>query len=212
MTKIYNIDLSELENLLNVFSQYADDEDVFTDIYKLKILINRLKNSFDVNRQNNNFENIAINLEQLDKYKHLFSHIKTLLTKGLYFSDTIEPTYKDLNINHDETIELCKEFYNDQGKFFSKPLDSFCETISDRLMFFSPNDFSEGEIHFLKTTGDVYVFSPDYKNIKKASILIHEFEHIIDCYNNQNFYNNILIREISSMFMEMIGCDYISKK
>ena len=49
-------------------------------------------------------------------------------------------------------------------------------------------DNCDGEIHYLKTTGDAFLLAPDHKDIRKVTILTHEFEHVIDCFNNPDFY------------------------
>ena len=41
MAKVYNIQLSELDKLLDMFCAYSNDEDVMTDIENLKIFIER---------------------------------------------------------------------------------------------------------------------------------------------------------------------------
>ena len=64
---------------------------------------------------------------------------------------------------------------------------------------------------FIESTGDAFVFSPNYQNIKKPAVLIHETEHVIDAYNNPKFYRNRIIREVGSTFMEMIGCNHLAK-
>lgn len=212
MAKGYNIQLSELETLLDMLCAYENDDDVSVDIETLKTFINRLKNSFNIHNDESSLEKIAINLGQLSKYKHLFPHIKTLLSKGMYFSDSVDPDYTILDLSDDDSIDLCREFYQEQGSFFSDAVEEYCEDIEDRLLFIEPNNYCDGEMHYLSTTGDAFVLSPNHRDIRKVSILMHEFEHVIDCFNNDKFYRNSYIREIAAMFMEMIGCDYLAKK
>lgn len=212
MVKRYNIQLSELDNLLDMFCAYSNDEDVMTDIENLKIFIERLKKSFNTPKQDSTIERIAVNLGQLSSYNRLFPYIKVLLNKGMYFSDSVDPDYEEINLSHVHSIDLCRDFFLEQGSFFSDAFDEYSEDIEDRLMFIEPNENCDGEIHYLKTTGDAFLLAPDHKDIRKATILTHEFEHVIDCFNNHNFYKNTFIREISAMFMEMIGCDHLAKK
>jgi hypothetical protein len=211
MKKKYNIQLSNLEKLLDMLSAYQGDETVDADITTLKKAIVRLKNDFTEPIEESLLERMALDLSLYEQYLPLYTHVTDFLKKGLYFSDAVNPDYKSILLTDDETIELCRDFYKEQGTFFSSALDDYIEDIEDHLMFFKPNDNSDGEIHFIESTGDAYVMSPDHQNIKKPSVLIHESEHVIDSFNNPKFYRNLVIREVTSMFMEMIGCDYLAK-
>lgn len=213
MAKKYNIQLSELEKLLDMLSSYDDGlfEDLALDIETLKIAIARLKNNFNVPSEYSLVEKMAIDLNWLGKYKEIYPHVVDLIKKGLYFSDAIDPKYNDVSLSDEDAIDICRDFYSKQGPFFSEAFEDYYKTAQDRLMFFPPNINSEGEIHYLQVTGDAFVLCPDYKDLRKASILIHEGEHVIDCFNNPSYYKNVIVREIGSTFMEMIGCDHLSK-
>ena len=167
MAKKYRIQLSELESILDMLCSYQADEDVMVDIENLKEFINRLSNSFNTPRNDSSIERIAVNLGQLSSYNHLFPLIRTLLNNGMYFSDAVDPNYTELYLSDGDTIDLCMDFYNDQGEFFSRRINEYSEEINDRLMFFAPNNNCDGETHFLKTTGDAFVLAPNHKDIRK---------------------------------------------
>lgn len=211
MQKKYNIDIQELEKLLEILSSYHEDEAVSNDIYTLTSAIDRLKNNFNVTENLTFIERIARDLSLYKSCKKHYPHVANFLRQGMVFEEAYRPEYKSIYISDDDSIDLCRDFFNNHGPFFSKAFDEYREDIHDRLMIFEPNKFSEGEVHFLETTGDAFVFAPDYHNITKPSILMHEFEHVIDCFNNPYFYRNKIVRETGSLFMEMIGCNYLAK-
>ena len=211
MTKKYNIQLSDLEALLDLLSAYEDNGIVGNDIYTLKTAIARFKNNFAVKDQSDLLEKICLNLGVWEDYTKLFSYVNTFAKNGPKPNDRFSPEFTSLSLSDEETVELCREFYKEQGPFFSKAYDEFYEEAEDHLLFFKPNKNSEGEMDFVESTGDAFIFSPNYRNIKKPSILIHEAEHVIDAYNNPKFYRNKIIREVGSTFMEMIGCNHLAK-
>lgn len=213
MASKYNIKVKDLEQLLDIISAYAgSDEMVEFDIVTLTNAINRLKNNFDTEQNISIADKLARDISLLEEYEDCYDYVLDFLSKGLYFERGVNARYKSLYLTHDETLDLCMDFYSHQGSFFSVAMDEFYKEKKDHLKFFKPNKHSEGEMVFVQTTGDAYVLSPNYHNFKKATILIHEFEHVIDAYNNPVFYNNMIIREFAAMFMELIGCDFIAKK
>lgn len=211
MTKKYNIQLSELENLLDMLLPYKYDETVEADIDTLNTAIARLKNNFSCESEDTLLERIAVDLSCFRGYKNVYPHVIDFFSKGLFFKESVNPRYSSILLSDDDAVTLCKDFYKEQGSFFSNALDEFYQDIESHLMFFEPNNNSEGEIHFIESTGDSFVLVPDYKNFMKASILIHESEHVIDSTNNPKYYRNRLVREIGSIFMELIGCDHLAK-
>lgn len=211
MTKKYNIQLSDLESLLDLLSAYKDNEIVENDIDTLSLAIARFKNNFAVKDKRSLLEKICLNLGVWEDYTKLYSYVNNFAKNGPKPNENFSPEFIPIILNDEETVELCRDFYREQGPFFSKAFNEFCEEAEDHLLFFEPNENSEGEMDFIESTGDAFIFSPDYKNIKKPSILLHESEHVIDSYINPKFYRNKIIREIASTFMEMIGCNHLSK-
>lgn len=211
MTKKYNIQLSDLEAILDVLSAYDDNEIVSNDINTLKLAISRFKNNFASKNESSLLEKICLNLGVWEEYTKLFSYVDTFANNGPKPNENYSPEFKSIILSDEDTLDICRDFYVEQGPFFSKAFDDFYEEAEDHLLFFEPNKNSEGEMDFVESTGDAFVFSPNYQNIKKPSILIHETEHVIDAYNNPRFYRNRVIREIGSTFMEMIGCNHLAK-
>ena len=211
MTKKYNIQLSDLESLLDMLSAYDDNEIVSNDINTLRMAIARFKNNFAVKDESTLLEKICLNLSVWEEYTKLYNYVDTFANNGPKPNNNYSPEFNSILLSDDDTLDLCRDFFVAQGPFFSKSFDEFREDAEDHLLFFKPNDNSEGEMDFIESTGDAFVFSPDYKNIKKPSILIHEAEHVIDAYNNPKFYRNRIIREVGSTFMEMIGCNHLAK-
>lgn len=213
MASKYNIKVKNLEMLLDIISAYdGSDEMVDFDIVTLTNAINRLKNNFDTSQDIPIADKLARDISLLEEYQECYDYVLDFLSKGLYFERSVNAKYKSIYLKHDDTLDLCMDFYTHQGRFFSEAMEEFYKEKDDHLKFFKPNKFSEGEMVFVQSTGDAFVLSPNYRNFKKATILIHEFEHVVDAYNNPVFYNNMIIREFAAMFMELIGCDFIAKR
>ena len=200
MANKYNIKIKDLEMLLDIVSSYGgNDETIDFDIETLTTAINRLKNDFQVEQTIPLINKMARDLSLLEEYTEYYDYIVEFLNNGMYFDRAVNAKYKSIYLSHDDTLDLCMDFYSHQGEFFSVALTEFYKEKEDHLKFFKPNGHSEGEMHFIQSTGDAFVLSPNYHNLKKATILIHEFEHVIDAFNNPVFYTNMIIREFSSM-------------
>lgn len=211
MTRKYNIQLNDLIQLRDLLYAYTADETVRADIETLNMAIARFENNFEVKDTKDLIEKICLNLGSWEDYTKLFSYVSKFSKSGMAINPSYSPKYNSILLTDDETVDLCRDFYTEQGPFFSEMLEEFCEDKYSRLHFFEPNKNSEGEIHFIESTGDAFVFSPNYQNIKKPSVLTHEFEHVIDSFNNPKYYRNKVIREIGSTFMEMIGCNHLAR-
>jgi len=214
MKKSYNIRISYLEELLSLLIKWRDSsEAINNDIYNLSIYIKRLKRNFsDSTEEYELLSRIEEDIQALPDHEIFLPYIdefkKSASTIALY---TI-PAYTNVYFRNDEAFATACDFFNEQGRFFSKQIIDFKEDAYNHLKFFRPNDYSEGEMLYLKSFGEAFVWVPNNKNITKISILIHELEHVIDSYTNADFLQNHIIRETAAMFMEMIGTDYIGKK
>lgn len=213
MKRKYDIKLKTLNNLLNLLSEYDDDPEVSRDIFRIKALINNLKNNFARSREDNLFKNMQNDLEIYPIVKPYYVYANIFAETGLSLELlNITPSYKKIKISDEEAYAGAYDFLSSQGDFFKRALDDFEENKYSHLKFVKGSADTDGGAIYLKTTGDAFVFSPNYNDFTKTTILVHEKEHIIDCFNNPSIYDNFIVREIAPIFMEMVASDYIALK
>ena len=209
----YKIDRDFLVNLRDMMLAF-DNELFEEDCDNLECFIYRLNHDFNDDKSNGRktMSYYRENMKQYYDYRVFYPYVRKLMRSNLLFERSVCPTYKDLVLRDKDAIDIARDFFSKQGSFFSKPLEEFVEEdIHDHLEFIEPNRNTDGEMCFMRSTEDAFVIVPDYDNLTKVTILIHELEHVIDCFNNHGFYNNKIIRECSSMFMEMISTEFVGK-
>lgn len=214
MERNFNVDKENLLSLLDILKMYQNDKDVLEDRYKLERIISRFENHFYEADTEDTLETAILgDLVKYRFFKPFYPLAEEFLNTDFDIGDnSYEPQYTILNISDDEAFSTIEDFYHEQGEFFSSGFDEFEEEAEDHLKFIDASDNTDGEMVFLKSIGDAFVFCPNYSNITKMTILSHEVEHVIDCFKNPNFYENLLIRETVSMFMEMIAGDYCANR
>ena len=214
MAKDYTISINYLERLLDMLAAYPDDETIIADYEKLNDYISRLKNNYNTSAPTTSLINrLSIDYGVLSFFKPYYPLAKSLTTTKYHHTDfySKEP-YHPLNITTEETIKILKDFFKQQGEFFYSQFLDFLDEAEDHLEYISPNNSTDGEILFIKSLAEAFVSIANYPNICKLSISSHEFTHVIDAFNNPNFHEQLLIRELSSMFMEIIASDYFAQK
>ena len=207
MQKPYTIEISYLENTIALLRKTSFPTSEI-DTIRLDGYIKRLKENYSSLENADLKESLDEDEENLDYFEPFYKIIekvsKTKVKKG-----TI--SYTKILFSHDETLKLVEDFFKSQGHFYSSGYENFKKNIKNHLQFFKPNVNSDGEILFLKSINESFVSIPDYTNICKLCIAVHELTHVIDAYHNPDFHYNLGIREIDALFMEMIAADYFSK-
>lgn len=214
MAKNYTININYLEQLLDMFAGYTSDADVKDDYLRTKDYIERLKSGYTTTSSDTPLlERLDIDYGTLSFYKPYYP-FTSKLAKSKYQVQDFESKkrYQKLDISPDEILDLLKDFFKEQGLFFYEQFLEFLDEVENHLEFVEPNDHMDGEMLFLSTIGEAFVSVADYPNICKLTIASHEFTHVTDCYNNPNFYRQYLVREISTVFMEIIASDYLSER
>lgn len=214
MAKDYTISLSYLEQLLDMFSAYKSDYTIAADYEKLNSYINRLKNNYVSQGSSSSLlERLQIDYENLTFYTPYYPLVTALIsTKYPSYNFYPSKRYNNIIISNEQVIEIMKDFFKAQGEFFYNQFLEYLSEAKDHLEYINPNDNVDGEMLFLKSIAEAFVTVVNYPNICKLSISSHEFTHVIDAFNNPNFHEQLAIREISSMFMEIIASDYLVQK
>lgn len=213
MERNFNIDKSYLNEILNNLREYSFDKDALLDSFRLELIINRYNSKFSNDDGDNLRSLISDDLESYQFYKPLYPIIESFVINGYSLEDLdYKANYTGIALSNCEAFSLVKDFFGEQGEFFYSGFSEFDEEADDHLEFINSDANTDGEMLFLKSTGDAFLFIPDNKNLTKALILVHEIEHAIDSFKNMNFYENTLIRETSAIFMEMIAGDYFAKR
>ena len=214
MAKDYNIKLSDYEYLLHLLENHNDGSKLINkDIALLKYFIRRVKHQFYIPGEDSS-DYFTRALEDLSDIQSASKVISILEEYPTYFhiEYPTTPSYQSILISDRKAVEIATHFFQKQNEvFYSDFLDVFDE-LPDHLKFIKPNPHTSGETHFIRTTGDAFIYVPNYSNISKVTILIHEIQHVIDTMENENFWYQPLIKEIAAVFMELVSTDYVSKE
>lgn len=212
MKRSYNISRKDIKQLMSDIITYAPE--LSYDLEILQAINDKLKNNFNLEEYGDDYlGQLKQQVDTLPVFKTSYQHTKLFCLRGLYIDGSKYKTnYKKISLSERNTVRLSEEFFHECGPFFSVPFKDFKSEAENHLKFISPSRQSEGEIAFVPSSGDYFIFVPRYNNISRVSILIHEIEHYIDICNRYEFHKQHLIRESSSIFMELIGCDWLAKK
>ncbi len=214
MTKDYTINIKYLEQLSDMFASYTNDYMVLDDYEKINAYIARLKSNYQESKITTPLlERLKIDYSKLSFYTPYYPLAKALTNTKYNSCAFYSPkSYLYLNIETEEVLNIMKEFFMQQGNFFYSQFLDYLDEVEDHLEYVNPNKSMDGEMLFLRTINEAFVSITNYPNICKLSISSHEFTHVIDAFNNPNFHNQLLTREISSMFMEIIATDYLAQR
>lgn len=213
MTKVYDIKIKDLEDLLKLLQSHSSDPSVAMDVVRLSDYIKRLKNQFKSASTTSIFEQIEDDLEYLDFFKPFYPVTQKFANIGKSMDEIDQPiNYSSVLMSDEQVMQDVEEFYSQQGGTFYSYFLEFKEEACDHLKFIDESPNIEGETLFVKSVGEAFVFSTNYSNITKFTILVHEIQHVLDFYLNDNFSEQYIIRETMAMFMEMIATDFIAKK
>lgn len=205
-----NISLNYLFDLQKVLKTINTDE-AKEDAKRLDFFIAKLANNFYPSDSDHNlFEQLDFDIINLEYFKKYYPYIRKFYNTGTNFFDVVSDNYMEFVLSDRDVIELGEYFFHEKGPFFFDKYKSFINERDKRIKFFTPNNYTDGETFFLNSIKEGFVLSPNYIDITKFLIFIHEAEHMIDFLNNNIFMNNLLIRETSALFMEMVACDFIA--
>jgi len=216
MERDYSIKLTDLKKKLKYLRSINDGSSLLEeDIIRMELLIRRLESNFQIpliTEINSSFDDIVDDVNSLNRSSELLLIIEDIISKAdLSFLD-YNPSYSSIYLSDRDAVDLAHSFYSTGGNiFYSNFLDVY-DTLHNHLQFINPNEFTDGEMDNLRSTRDTYIFVPNHPNIKKATILIHEMQHAIDLLENDKLIYNTLIKEIASVFMELIASDYVAKQ
>ncbi len=215
MEKTFNYNISDLQNILKLLKTYEHSSpEIDKDIERLQHLINYLSKNPNTTPKSKSLKTLfKEDIASYQIFTPYYSYIKAFVESGHSIDEIYQnPIYKKIKLSNLEAVQISQDFIRNQGPFFSNPLDEFNEDINTHLKFVSNNLDTSGGVLYLYSTGDAFVFSPDNKDITKASVLTHELEHVIDSYNNPNTFNTLIAREIIPVFMETLSLPAISRQ
>lgn len=213
MAKVYNIRIKDLEDILVLLQSHSSDSVVLMDIMRLSEYLKRLNNQFKTPSNMDIFEQLEEDLEYLDFFKPFYPVIQRFAQFGKPIDDIDHPiNYSSILMSDEQVMKDIEEFYSQQGGTFYSYFLEFKKEAEDHLKFIDGSPNTEGETLFIKSIGEAFVFSPNYSNITKFTILVHEIQHVLDFFLNDGFSEQYIIRETIAMFMEMIASDFIAEK
>ena len=212
MAKNYKIRMEYLKQLRDMFESFVDDPMVARDYLRLDLLIERLEHDFQQTADNDGIvDQLGEDYKHWADFRKYVPKLKRFFNGGLYFSEAVSPKFKEIKVSDEDTVMLAREFFSKQGEFFVKHFDNFLEDeAEDHIDFFDPSKHSSGEMMYLHTTGDKFIFAANYSNIVKPTAFVHEAQHVIDNEANPEFFENNVIRETAAVFMELLATDYFN--
>lgn len=215
MKRQYNIDKNHIEYILDTVTK----AECYDDAVLLMYLKDCLKHNFNNQKYGTDFcdldllNDLKIQCNHLSKCRPFYPIVKKFGTGCLLLDGSeYKANYKRMILPEKDSVDLSEEFFHECGPFFSNAFKFFKEDAKDHLKFISPSRCSTGEIYYVESTGDYFMFIPRYNNITRTTTLLHEIEHFLDIVNRDSFRFQSLINECSAIFMEMIGCDWIADK
>ncbi len=177
------------------------------------------------NDRQGNFEVLENDFKDIireDMYKYRLYYVYFPLIKE--FRDsldgvTIESDDNFPNIKVSETgiVTLTTDFYNQFKGIFSSTYNRLAASFKDRLYF---KKSCEGELYGGNTfqvynTDEIFIEVIKGNTIQDYISHIHESSHGITCKLNPNImydWGKYCLIEVDSLFFEMIGTDYVSKR
>lgn len=213
MKKVYDIKIKDLEEILKQLKENMYDSTTMMDAIRLEDYIKRIKNEFRPTDDISVFEQLQDDLEFHSFYKPLYPFIERFIFTGRTVDElNSSMKYQSVIFTDEQVVADVMEFYGHQGTLFHSQLLDYYDELEYHLKFINTVADTDGESLFLKSIGEAFVFVPNYSNVTKFTILIHELQHVIDFFINPSFSEEFVIRETIAMFMEMLACDYIAKK
>lgn len=212
MEKVYDIKINDLKELLSILRKFNHEPMVQVDIIRLSNYIKRFERNFS-DECISSYERLLDDADEVNFYKPFYPISYKFASVGRKQDElSFQTKYTPISFSDDEVMSNADEFFREQNDFFYSGFQDFASEAEDHLKFINTNSDTEGETLTLKSTGEAFAFVPNYSNITKFTILIHECEHIIDFFKNPNFLDNNIIKETAAIFMELIASDFIAKK
>lgn len=212
MKKVYDIDINDLKDLLAILTSNINDPMVQVDALCLEEYIQRYERNFS-DKQPSLYERLIDDANYVKYYKPFYVYSKQFAAKGRSQSQlSFKTNYSQINLSDEEAVQLADDFFKEQNDFFYLYFLEFKEEAENHLKFIGENVETSGETLMIKSTGEAFVFVPNYSNITKFTILTHELEHVIDFFSNPDFLQGQVISETAALFMELIACDFIANR
>ena len=211
MKKSYKINKFKLKKILKKLKDEGNHVNL-CDISTLEDLTNFLFNISPAIKRKNYLNELKKEALEYKTGSIIRPHVESFLSQGMIIPEVVDPRYTDIHFSDDKTIEIVKDFYSHLDKFFYAELENYLKNGNSHIEFFNPRPGWDGTSFLLHNLNDAYVTIPNHRTISKLSIAVHEIQHVLDFFNNKNFSYQFIIREVSSIFMELISLDYIGEK
>lgn len=211
-------DLMELKRKLKTVNDKKIKDDIKLDIKYLKDDINLLNEDYDNDQES--YFNIPFSYYYNKKYRKLFE-TEIADTKPFYENKYIQDIvnnatlpldYHNKDFSNEETFLLVHDFYKMMDKdLFNVFLKHYNERY--RAHTFKTMNCNVGGIsYYIASLNKCYTISCSDKNINKLMALTHESAHAISYMlgNGLVAYDNNLVDEVDSTFMELVASDYFN--
>lgn len=207
--KYFEDKLILLNEQLNICSlqNYADIEQ---DFYTIGSILNNYYNiNIPVfNNDNNIYQKFQNNISSsnylLGEFKKEYPFLLLFNTKPFK-----QHKYHNISLSPNQILKIIQEFFHDKSYFNSKI--NYLLTNSNSINFFTHTEPISATYHLI-STNENYIFSQLTPNILSITTLSHELAHATSLLLNNNRFtnpNNIIFKEVESLFIELLACDFV---
>lgn len=215
--KKYNWTIDDLKNRYSLLLKMREKE---TDPEKLLLLGASISNLYEdildleVNICDNELKLLTCyNMEKSDllAHKFLWGDINIFYEEA-DLKDIVIPPLKTMSLSKDDILELTHDFYKScLDKFFFHNFLKHYRNRYTNIKFKNNEDRYMGEAIHILSLGESFITIVRDFNIEDVLTAIHEYEHATSVSINPYTVmdQNYTFCEIGSIFMEMIGADYL---
>lgn len=191
--------ISYLDELIELLNYYNGDEEEITD---------DVKPSYQ-----DTVKEDKILLDSFYAYTPFVNEFAKYYKKYIIEQTTL-PHFKT---NPDNILKTTNQFYSKLGEPFSSTYRSLANTFDTRLQFFEllDRDATWGYTYFFPFTNDIFIKVSLADSLQDMSTMNHEAGHGIANMLNPFIaldYEKYGFSEVESLFLELIGDDFIAKK
>ena len=212
MAKEYSIKKEYLLKLKDMLAAMGTDK-ADIDYSRVQYVLERINSDFTFNEdtQDTIVDTLAFDMNDAPFYRRYYPKVKKFHRDGaVVWSKPKDIEFQPVKITHDDALGLTRGFFAHQGEFFLKGFDKVMRDPEDHISFIDTDSQTAGEMQYLATLDEAFMFIPDHKSIELLTTLVHETQHCIDNSVNNDFFYQTGINEATTLFMELLATDYFN--
>lgn len=225
---MYNWDIKKIKELLEFYRNKEREAKNPEELLELENIINSIIEVLDFYHQNINpsiplhinigpnlsFKDIMYDDARLTKeLGEYFPIVRTFNESFDYSKIKVEENLPRMKVPNPKIVALTSAFYHQQSEIFCETYSQLASNFQSRL-YFSPqkkNRVFDGETKAIYGTDLVFISITKSNSLQDFTTMTHESSHGISYLLNPEVINNpsrYCLREIDSLFFELIGTEY----